>query len=124
MKLECMGKLTDKDIIKVDPRVFENVAVGSTLKVSVMIPDAEDDEKKPKELSPAAKRIFDRMQRSQDMGAPADADELNHGKPAEEGVDPATERFLQRVRNAPRLGRVNEPLSREDLYEEMLNGKY
>lgn len=121
MKLECMGKLTDKDIIKVDPRVFENVAVGSTLKVSVMIPDAEDDVKKLKELSPAAKRILDRIQRSQDTGVP---DELNHGKPAEEGVDPATERFLQRVRNAPRLGHINEPLSREDLYEEMVNGKY
>lgn len=124
MKLECMGKLTDKDIIKVDPRVFENVAVGSTLKISVMIAEADAEKKESKALSPAAKRILDRLQRPQDMGAPADADELKHETPAEEEVDRATERFLQRVRNAPRLGRVSEPLSREDLYEEMLNGKY
>lgn len=60
MKLECMGKLIDKDIIKVDPRVFENVAVGSTFRVSVMITDVNEEKKEPKELSPAAKRILDR----------------------------------------------------------------
>lgn len=124
MKLECIGKLTDKDIIKVDPRVFENVAVGSTFRVSVMVGDEKAEKKRSEELSPAAKRILDRMQRSRCKGGQADAGGLNLGKPADEGTDPATERFLQRVRNAPRLGRVSEPLSREDLYEEMVNGKY
>ena len=87
MKLECIGKLTDKDNIKVDPRVFENVAVGSTLKVSVMIPDAQGDEKTPKELSPAARRLLERMENAQRIGVPEDPEELSHSKLAEERME-------------------------------------
>ena len=87
MKLECIGKLTDKDNIKVDPRVFENVPVGSTLKVSVMIPDAQGDEKTPKELSPAARRLLERMENAQRIGVPEDPEELSHSKLAEERME-------------------------------------
>ncbi len=87
MEIECIGELTDKDIIKVDPRVFENIAVGSTLKVSVMVTDAEDDEKKPKELSPAARRLLERMENAQRIGVPEDPEELSHSKLAEERME-------------------------------------
>jgi len=87
MKLECIGKLTDKDNIKVDPRVFENVAVGATFKVSVMMPDGENDEKKSKELSPAARRLLERMENAQRIGAPEDPEELSHSKLAEERME-------------------------------------
>jgi len=34
-------------------------------------------------------------------------------------MDAATQRFLARLENAPRLGRIKGDLTREDLYEDM-----
>jgi len=39
-----------------------------------------------------------------------------HGKKL---MDAATQRFLSRLENAPRLGQIKGDLSREDIYEEM-----
>jgi len=38
--------------------------------------------------------------------------------------DPAAERFLSRLDNAPDLGRIRGDLSREDIYEEMADDGY
>ena len=38
--------------------------------------------------------------------------------------DPATKRFLKRLQNAPKLGKLKGGLSREDLYEEMADDRY
>jgi hypothetical protein len=34
-------------------------------------------------------------------------------------VDPATEKILSRLKNAPKLGRIKGELRREELYEEL-----
>ena len=44
-----------------------------------------------------------------------------HGKKL---MDAATQRFLSRLENAPRLGQIKGDLSREDIYEEMADERF
>jgi len=44
-----------------------------------------------------------------------------HGKNL---LDAATQRFLSRLENAPRLGQIKGDLSREDIYEEMADERF
>ena len=47
-------------------------------------------------------------------------DKLHDKKP----LDAATQRFLSRLENAPRLGQIKGDLSREDIYEEMADERF
>ncbi len=40
------------------------------------------------------------------------------------GLDAATKRILNRMKNAPSLGRIEGTLSREEIYEDRLDEKY
>ncbi len=40
------------------------------------------------------------------------------------GIDTATQRFLNRLENAPNLGQMKSGMSRVDIYEEMADDKF
>jgi hypothetical protein len=45
-------------------------------------------------------------------------------KKGKKQMDAATQRFLSRLENAPKLGRIKGNLSREDIYEDMADERF
>jgi len=52
---------------------------------------------------------------------PKDTQGETHGK---KQMDAATQRFLSRLENAPKLGQIKGNLSREDIYEDMADERF
>ena len=136
MEIECVGKKIGDDQILVDPSLIDQAEIGSTINLKITVPD-QKERRGEKELSPVTKRLLKRMENAKPLGLPDDPEELSHSRLMEERMDEkfpydsqsdfqgkkkmdsATQRFLARLENAPRLGQIKGNLSREDIYEEM-----
>ena len=136
MEIECVGKKSGDGLILIDPSLIEQAKIGSTINLKITVHD-EKDKKDQEGLDPATKRILEGMENAKSLGVPDDPEELSHSRLMEERMDEkfpydsqndfqgkkkmdsATQRFLSRLENAPRLGQIKGDLSREDIYEKM-----
>ncbi len=80
MEIECIGRLTTKGNIAVNPSVLANIRVGSKLNIKVTVTEGLIVPKERKKLSPAAKRLLTRMRNAQNIGAPLASEELSHSR--------------------------------------------
>ena len=141
MEIECVGKKSGDGLILIDSSLIAQAKIGSTIKLKITLPDQEE-KKEERELDPATKRFFKRMENAKPLGVPDDPEEINHSRLAEERMDEkfpndtqsgfqgkrkmdsATQRFLARLENAPKLGRIKGELSREDIYEDRADERF
>ena len=87
MEIECVGKLSEKDKIRIDPSFLSGIKVGTEIRLKITVPEKKSKKKAAKELSPAAKRLLKRMENAKPLGLPDDPHELSHSVLAEERME-------------------------------------
>ena len=87
MEIECIGKLSEKDKIRIDPGLLSGMKVGTEIRLKITVPEKRSKKKAAKELSPAAKRLLKRMENAKPLGLPDDPHELSHSVLAEERME-------------------------------------
>jgi hypothetical protein len=86
MEIECVGKISGKGQIVIDPSLLKQTEIGSMIKLKITVPD-QKEKKDKKELDTATKRILERMRNAKPIGAPDDPAELSHSKLMEERME-------------------------------------
>ena len=85
MEIECIGEVLENGRILTDPPISDKIKVGSRIKIKIVV--QEKERKKKKELSPAAKRLLEKMQKARPLGLPDNPHELSHSVLAEERME-------------------------------------
>ena len=87
MEIECVGKISEKGKITIDPVLLSQMKVGAKIRLKIIVPEMRPNKKSPKGLSPAAKRLLRRMDNAKPLGLPDDPHELSHSVLAEERME-------------------------------------
>ena len=87
MEIECIGQITGKGKITVKPSLLEEIKLGSKIRLRIIVPEKERKEKRPKDLSQAAKQFLEMLDNARPIGVPDDPEEISHSRLAEERME-------------------------------------
>ncbi len=83
MEIECVGKISEKGKITIDPALLSEMKVGTKIRLKITVPEKKHKKKEPKDLSPAAKQFLEMLDNARPIGVPDDPQEISHSRLAE-----------------------------------------
>jgi len=87
MEIECIGEVLKNGQILTDPPISDKIQIGSRIKLKIVVQEKEKKRATKKELSPAAKRLLEKMQNARPLGLPDNPHELSHSVLSEERME-------------------------------------
>ena len=87
MEIECVGQISEKGKITIDPSLFAEMKVGSKIRLKITVPEKERKEKRRKDISPGARRFIEMLENARPIGLPDDPEEISHSRLAEERME-------------------------------------
>jgi hypothetical protein len=87
MEIECVGKLSEKDKIRIDPSFLDGIKVGTEIRLKITVPEQRHVKKPKKGLSQAAKDLIEMLENAPSIGVPDDPEEISHSRLAEERME-------------------------------------
>ncbi len=87
MEIECVGKISEKGKITIDPALLSEMKVGAKIRLKITVPEKKHKKKEPKDLSPAAKQFLEMLDNARPIGVPDDPQEISHSRLAEERME-------------------------------------
>ena len=87
MDIECVGKLSKRGRIEIDPALLSELKSGTEIKLTISVPEQRYVKKPKKGLSQAAKDLIEMLENAPSIGVPDDPEEISHSRLAEERME-------------------------------------